>query len=538
MRWRPVQAIAARDLRLQLRGRQRFHLPGLLALLLTPLALAPPLGLSEEDTWQVKGDVPEEVLAMPEAELWEPGLAERLNTLVFKQGRRVLVLGGRPPPLTLRELLDARDAPDVQVHYLHEPWSFPSRGILFALIAASTLTGSLAQSLPGERSGRTLVSLRAAAITPWEIVAGKWLAWTGFATIGALLASGVALLLGRMEPGLWVLGIPAPIGFAAALGLFLIRGARDVVGGSAAVIRVLPPVLAGLGFASWLVAATHPWIGSSIPVGGSLIVAGGLLTHPLQITLAVTTTLLPTAWLLQRVVLALDDVPTGEALGARAAWLEGAALVVLWWTSQGSIAILEQVSRTDVTDFLPSPWTLTSGAVLLAVLWSTQALRRPASVALGPPPPLRRALAGALAAFGLAVAGLPAALSWSSSPFATLFVDRTDLLAAPGAVAVGIIVLQELLVRGRLLRLGGLWPSVVLWTVAFHPFTPLFGLLTGLGLGLLARHLGDWRPGAVGRLLLLAAVAAVGAPPWWVGASALAVATLMFAPDLRRISSD
>ena len=69
----------------------------------------------------------------------------------------------------------------------------PRRGLLLALLAVSGLLAPIASSIGTERSQRTLGTLLAAAVTPLEIVLGKWLAWAGFATFSTGLFATMAL---------------------------------------------------------------------------------------------------------------------------------------------------------------------------------------------------------------------------------------------------------------------------------------------------------------------------------------------------------
>jgi len=227
MRPRTVLAIAERDLRLQLQGRQRFVLPGLLLILLAPTIAVPP----PEDrgtAMRVSGDVPEAVAAVPDVVVRHD--KRMYNHFERSEGR--VAVKGLAIPVPIREPLDADESFDV-TYIPPEPPNLPHRGLILSLIAASTLSGSLAQSLAGERSERTLVSLRATAVTPGEIVAGKWLAWGGFVSAIAMLAALGAIAWGHLEPGRWLMALPAPPLFAAALGMWLLRRARDVVGGAA-----------------------------------------------------------------------------------------------------------------------------------------------------------------------------------------------------------------------------------------------------------------------------------------------------------------
>ena len=137
------------------------------------------------------------------------------------------------------------------------------------------MTGAIAESpLPGERSRKTLKTLPSASITRLELILGKWLAWASFGAGAALAAAAVAILLGRSEPGFWLLPLPTVAMATVALGLFLVHRSEDVVSGATVSLRILPAVLTCSGLLAWLIGNERPLVGAMVPIGGALIAAG------------------------------------------------------------------------------------------------------------------------------------------------------------------------------------------------------------------------------------------------------------------------
>src|SRR6185295_15698155 len=90
-----------------------------------------------------------------------------------------------PLPDDLRRGLDRNlGTPTVQVR-LTAPSLGAVRPVFVLLLAISLLTGPMSESLPAERSERTLEVMLSSAITRVELVLGKWLAWTLAAVVAA-----------------------------------------------------------------------------------------------------------------------------------------------------------------------------------------------------------------------------------------------------------------------------------------------------------------------------------------------------------------
>jgi ABC-type Na+ efflux pump permease subunit len=155
---------------------------------------------------------------------------------------------------------------------------FLSAGLLLALLSLSLLTGPLTESLAGERSRKTLLSLLTASISRGELALGKWLAWAGVSSVMTLAVALSGRVTGAMPLGLWCLGLPLASGMAAALGLWLGRDAEDEVDGAARTLRALPVIALGLFGAAYGLNMVSPGLGAVVPLGGALLLAGGLLT--------------------------------------------------------------------------------------------------------------------------------------------------------------------------------------------------------------------------------------------------------------------
>ena len=158
----------------------------------------------------------------------------------------------------------------------------PNRSILFALVAASVLTGAIAKSSLGERTNRTLQALLTAAITRMELVTGKWLAWAAYGATAASFATLLSLCVGTTVPGWWVLPLPLVPATTVALGLFMVRHATDRVSGATISLRMLPAVLSILAITAYFIGDYAPLLGAAVPLGGALITIGQVWPGPGQ----------------------------------------------------------------------------------------------------------------------------------------------------------------------------------------------------------------------------------------------------------------
>lgn len=475
-------------------------LPGILLVLLAPAAVVPSL-LPEEgqEIVTVGGDVPETLVDQDGIEI------TRRAFIRFEKRGDHLDVNAIIVPESIRERLDA-DEP-FEVRYLTAtPLPRLHRGLLLSLIAASTLSGSLAQSLAGERSERTLVSLRAAAVTAGEIVVGKWMAWGGFVSGMALLASLAAVFWRHLSAGVWLLAVPFPPLFAAALGLFLLRRARDVVGGAAVVIRGMPVILGAAGFASWLWLGGAPLWSAALPAGGAMMVAGGVIHQPGLVALSLASSALPTGVMLVLVARDLDPPPREEARGWLGALAEGTMAGVLWLSCLAAPGVFTFAGASAQAARMTPNHGVIAATLCLLTVWVLGAIRRDAP-RLTPlvPVPVQMAVA-ALAAVGLAAGG-SAALS--AAPLPPAFDAFRAMLHAglgqglPLWLSALAIVAQEGLIRGRLHAMGGPWLAVGFWVAFFHPFDLGLGLATGLLLAGLRMATGGWWAGALARLFAL-----------------------------------
>ena len=144
-----VFAIAARDLRHELKGRRGLLFPAVLAGLLLPTAtIKPPTEiptLAAPAALWLTGEVPPHVRSVYPEHGSKDG--PRLDFHRHKDG--ALVVRGGSIPEAMRELLD-KEGPSVRVERRARPIRLPGRSLLFALISASTLTGAIASSIGGE----------------------------------------------------------------------------------------------------------------------------------------------------------------------------------------------------------------------------------------------------------------------------------------------------------------------------------------------------------------------------------------------------
>ncbi len=388
-----------------------------------------------------------------------PGLRRALDAASARAGRPVLVRAQTAPPPALPP----------------QP-----RALLILLIAASLLTGPLTESLPGERSQKTWETLRAAAVTPAELLGGKWLAWTGPAVAGSGLALAAAVLRGHLLLGPGLLGLPLALGLVVALGLWLLAPSHDPAGGATVPVRVVPLVVVGAALGAWALApgAAAAWV----PLGAPLLWAMGGTAPGLALG-ATLTTLVAVPLLLahaaRRAVRPLrhrPPLPVVPALFATAAHL---ALAGGGAGRLGGDPVLAQLAAALVV------------AATAAVLHH----RAPAAAA----PPSRPA-GGVVPALALAavVALAPAGPALVAVP------------PPPLALALVAALAQEWLYRGILTRDSppagaALWG--LLWAVGCGLGAPLQAALLAVGLGLLARR---WGLGAavLARLVVVVVTAA------------------------------
>jgi hypothetical protein len=497
----PVLAIAARDLRSELAGRQGKGLPIISLVLLLPVAL---LGGGADHAVQpplrVQGDVPAVVAALPMAEESERG------TRFLREGDRIAVEAYRIPDV-VRSTLDGPE-PTVVVEELAPPLRIPGRTLLLALVSASTLTGAVAGSIGGERARHTLQALLSAAVTRWEIVLGKWLAWTGFGTVGVLIACAAAVLSGRAAPGSWLLAMPVVPGLTVAIGLWLVRRTTDVVAGTSVSLRVMPAVLGATGLGAWILSGTSDVAAALVPLGGALLVAGDLWEGAwLPTTLALGTSTLTTLLLLGQTARDLEEQP-GRSATADQRPLEaiplGLTAAGLWATVVPGPVVWGWAGNPGVTEALDVGRGLLAGSALLLTLGGIRFLRE-LDPARHPPGGRLTWTAPAAGLLGALALTLPAPTSLN--PWLQIAAERLAMGVVPTHWSLPLVLLaQELWFRGWIQARAGWIPAALAWTVAICPHDPLTGLATGLLLGWAAR---DGLANALAARVLLTGLAVV-----------------------------
>ncbi len=539
MRPRRVAALAWRDLRQELKGRQGLFVPGVLIALLLPTSLykQPPPQLGFAD---VAGDVPAEVLSLPRVRLRPTARAT-----AFQQGDDELVLSGPDLDQTIREVLDEQHPRGaVAIAWRTPEQQAPHRGLLLALIAASSLTGPVSSSIGTERSRGTLTSLLTAAVTRREIIVGKWLAWAGFGLAATLSFTAVALWRDVVPMGWWLLALATvPMGLTA-LGLWVVRRATDVVSATATALRLQPAALMVTALAAYVLGDYDPHLGALVPLGGALITSGDVwleatTTAPL---VAAGSTLTLTAVLLMLAARDLDESPAEAPLGTgwTGATVAGAAAGLALWIPLVGPELWRQAGNPGLTDEL-SVGTAALGASAALLGWGL--LR--AAGHTGPMHTfldLRRPSPPAL----LLAAGAGVALALSSGGFQA-FTDATTLLGAisqrlgdafvPDAVpwwgALALIATEELMFRGVLVRQVGVVPASTAWAVVKAPLDPFAALVGATTLGA-ASQAGGVVASLVTRLTAWALVLAVPVLPTPAALAIGLAAAIGFGAWLRR----
>lgn len=502
MRPARLLAVARRDLLLELGGRRGWVMPAVLAGLLLPASAVPPLRAPQVDAEAppllVTGDVPDEVLALPRVVRVDGGARVR-----FERVGDTLVVRGPVDP-SIRRALDG-DAPAVRLQRVAAAPPLPGRGLLLALISASTLTSAVATSLAGERSARTLTTLLTASISRSELIFGKWFAWSGFGAAASLLAAFVASALGHVEPGAWMLPMASVPAGTVALGLWLSRRASDVVGGATIALRVLPAALSLLGVVAWFVGWERPWVGALVPLGGALLTAGSTWPGLLPPLLATASTLALSVAAVRHTARDLEETagerPPGRPLGALAT--AGALAAAAWWIPLQAPLLYAMAGNPVYIEGLPLERGLVAGAFGLLLLSVARAARSPEPVAelAAGRPGLGGLLAGA--ALGLLLGWIAPGDAVGAAPAdaAARFAATLVPAWASPASALLVALADELLFRGWLPRIAGPVGALAVWGIVRSPFDPLVGLAYGAVLLLLVRRTGSVWPAVLARFL-------------------------------------
>lgn len=519
-----VLAIAYRDLSSQFRGRRGWLLPLIAAVLLAPLAATPLPSFTPPPpggALAVRGEVPEDVAALPST-----AVVDELG-IDFRQVDGRLEVHAPGVPSDIRRVLDEGDSGRPVEHVSRPDWPLPGRSLLLALLASSILTGAVSESLPGERSRKTLEALLTAAVSRLEIVVGKWLAWAGFGALCASLAGLVAVLAGTMEPGWWLAVLPTvPMG-TVALGLFLVRRARDVVGGATVSLRVLPAVLSILGIVAWFVGLTSPILGALVPLGGGLVAAGGTWSGVLPPLISIVLTLAGVVALLGVTARDLERVqrPMGVVrLATELLGLVGAAGA--WWLGLGAAAAWSAAGNPTVSAELVAWPALGAASLGLFAMTAIRSARDSAPLALMGVGGRGTRVGWLLVPVAVAVLAsawwLPTELGpWLlDRPTLAFLAGRSELGAWPVqtslVLGVASLVIQEVAFRGWLQRTLGPIASTLAFVLVVTPFDPVAGLILGAALaGLTRLSNGSVWPAIVARI---GAAVFTASTPWLAAA--------------------
>lgn len=461
MRPTRVAWIAWRDLRLVVSGRSWWKLPLLALLLLLPvggLHIGPPT--TSTGPPKVRGEIPEALVGQLQS-------SKRAGVLLLPGP---VVVANRVPP-ALRRVLD-HSYPEGRVELLDlaPERRLPGRSLLVALLALSLLTGPLTESTAGERSQGSLETLMSAGISRGELVAGKWLAWTAVASLGTLLVAALGLLRGTQEPGVWPLGLPLVAGVAVAFGLWLQRHSADQVGAAARTMRVVPIAAMLAGGAAWALSQLSPSLGALVPFGAALLLAGDLMSAPLQVALAALSSLFTIGLLLAATASTLDRVVprSSGALGLVA------TAALLYWLPVLGPEVWAAAGNPELATSLSLPVSLaTAGGLLLGA--ALVALVRDHRQLLKPP-------------------GTPLFLLCALTGLTLALLPRLDLLPSSHRLEAGLVgslllaAGQEFLFRGALQQRAGPWVAGAAWVLVCSPHAPLRGIVAALALGALAKR--------------------------------------------------
>jgi hypothetical protein len=529
LRVRRLLAVASYEMRCHMTGWQALRLLGVAAVLLLPAGAvvtpklrplidptmrSPKVGSFEPDLFgpppppriRVRGTVP-------------PGLEHRFevverSAVEIRSGTPVVVV---TPDVSneMRAALETIDG-DKRIEYrdVVRKAKLPGRSLLIAILAISLLTGPLADALPGERARRTLEVLLTAGITRGELIGGKWFAWTVSATLTAAVSAAIACWRGVQEPGLWLLGIPLFIGSTVAFGLWLVRLVDDVVGGSAAPMRVLPAAVGAMGLLARGVAETSPVLAAAVPLGGPLLVAGDLFTLPSQLAAAAAGTVLFVTAVLARTGADLDRMDVGAGPNRWGAAGLSAVAILLWWLTVAGPGVWT-AGPSGVTTNLVTPIgrsMLVGGIALLAcavIAIAREARRGVQEIAAAPSPAVGLAVALFVGAALAASGPLPVFEMDIPRPAMDSMLERLRIAAVPGLLssspellfgALVSIVGQAVLFRSVVsTRLG--WPvASLLWAIATSPIAPWTALPASLALGAVAGTFG-WTAALLAQLM-------------------------------------
>jgi hypothetical protein len=548
-------AVAHYEQRNHMTGRQALRLVGVAMSLLLPAAVlsGPPLralllgqetasdATRKEADWGAGPPPPEKVKVkgvVPAGLETRMTLADDSPFVIEKTAP--VTLSAPYVPTDLRAALDTIDGPEkLEVRTYAFRYDLPGRSLLIAILAVSLLTGPLADALPGERARRTLEVLLTTGITRGELVGGKWLAWTLSSSFTAYLASFVAIATGIQEPGWWLLGLPLFIGSAVAFGLWLVRLVDDVVGGSAAPMRVLPIAAGATALLARGLSSVSPVAGAAVPLGGPLLVAGDVFQSGPQIVAATVGTAAFVTAVLTRTGRDLDRVDTVSSPTRWGAIGLSAIATLLFWLSVAGPRIWGSGNTTDLVTPMPRSM-IGGGLALLACAFVAIAremrsgrvtidrISSPAATVL-----VTLAVGAALAASGPVpnldlptgretIDAMVGRLREAAAPFG-MFASGEAAFAAVLAV-LGQVVLFRGIVAAR----AGWILASVLWCFCVCPLGPWSALAASLALGALAADHGVMAALAA-QLIWAFAASAGGSGGEGYGAAGAALALQMIA---------
>ena len=518
-------SVARYEVRNHMSGRAALKLLGVASALLLPAGAistprirpsAPPVAVVAIDPDLLGPPRPPKIAAIGPipaalADRFEP--AERAN--VEFEGENPLVVRAVDISPETRAALETLDGPkkfEARSYIL--PGRLPGRSLLIAILAISLLTGPLADALPGERARRTLEVLLTAGITRGELIGGKWLAWTMSATATACVAAAIACLRGVQAPGLWLIGLPLFIGSAVAFGLWLVRLVDDVVGGSAAPMRVLPVAAGAMAALSRAISGASPVAAAAIPLGGPLLIAADLYTSPAQVIAATLSTALFITVVLAKTGGDLDRIDTYSAPNRWGAAGLTAVAILLWWLTVAGPGVWGAGSGGVATDLItPTAHSMMVGGLALISCALIATVREPSGQSVAaerieyriPPVLVISLVAAVLGASG----PLPKLDLSPVVPSIDAMLDRLRQSAVPpemfssitsAACAVGSVFGQVVLFRGVVATRMGWIMASVLWCVAVSPWAPWSALGGSLALGALANSYG-WSAAFLAQLL-------------------------------------
>lgn len=500
-----VAAIALRDLRIEFSGRRAWMLPVIAVGLLLPGAVAPPAPQFEPPASLRVAGPPPAPLAKTEGVAFNAGRGLRLEERPGADAGRLIVHGDFMTP-TFGHALDAAYPPIQTEVQTRIDFSWPERSLFLSLVAASLLTGAISQSLPGERSARTMETLLTAGITRAELVLGKWLAWGGLGGLAGLLACILAVFGGHQEPGWYLLPVPWVAGSTAALGFWLVRRANDVIGGATVAIRVLPASLFVSAGIAWWIGTFNPLLGACVPLGGALVAAGAVwdgFAAPFVATLV--TAALTGACLAETT----RDLAEGEAIGRdtdrATGWLYAVFILAGWWFAVASPVLWSWGGNPDLAATLPATDGAASGAVLMVVLLLVSLARSTNlrhELQLRPTTAWQWAEATGAGVLCMTLLLLPTEPPWEGHALtaAGRFAEATRV--AP-YVTLGAILAAEVVLRGAVRARAGLGVVTAVAAVLVTPLNPIPGLACAVSMtALQVRHQTFW-PSLLVRILCL-----------------------------------